>query len=149
MKQEAGSSLKAVFLGMAGGLTAAAIMGAFAILVPLPGSGGVPFFVLATEQMGLGSSSFFAGWILHFGTGAAIGAIFGLTFNTFRRLRSSTVGHSVRMGIVAGVVVGRFLREEGLPMCEICGATFTSRQLLKDHSQAVHLGKRVQGISAP
>ena len=86
-----------------GGLIGALIVGAIALMMPIPGTGGAPFFVAGAMLMGMGSMSSVAGWTLHLVTGLVIGAIFGVLLAKVSRLWPKTTGRALALGLVAGV----------------------------------------------
>jgi uncharacterized C2H2 Zn-finger protein len=81
-------------------------MGLIASMMPVPGTGGAPFFVAAAMMMGvMGFSATLAGWSLHLITGLAIGAIFGAVVAKVLALHSRTVARTIGLGVSAGGVV--------------------------------------------
>ena len=93
-------------LAILGGFVGALLMAGIAsmMLVPTP-MGGQLFFVAAAMQMGMGSSSTAAGWMLHLLTGVIVGAIFGVIVAKVSRLRLNSLGKGLGLGAVAGIVV--------------------------------------------
>jgi hypothetical protein len=79
-------------------------MGVIALLMPIPGTRGAPFFVAAAMLMGMGSISWVAGWMLHLITGLIIGAIFGAVVVKVSSLGLWSTGRAVGLGAVAGLV---------------------------------------------
>ena len=100
------STSRIVGFSVLGGFVAAFVMAALAsmMLVPTP-MGGQLFFVAAAMQMGMGSMSTAAGWILHLLTGIIVGAIFGVAVAKVSRLRLKNTGRALVLGTVAGIVV--------------------------------------------
>ncbi len=86
-----------------GGLAGALALGAVALMMPIPGTGGAPFFVAAAMLMGLGSMSSVAGWTLHLVTGLIVGAIFGVLLTKVARLGLKTTGRALALGGIAGI----------------------------------------------
>jgi uncharacterized C2H2 Zn-finger protein len=79
-------------------------MGLVALMMPIPGTGGAPFFVAAAMMMGAGSMATAAGWVLHLFTGLVVGAIFGTVVAKASPLRKSAA-RATGLGAVAGVAV--------------------------------------------
>ncbi|HEV2138816.1 MAG TPA: C2H2-type zinc finger protein [Nitrososphaerales archaeon] len=86
-----------------GGLIGALAVGAIALMMPIPGTGGAPFFVAAAMLLGMGSMSWVAGWTLHLVAGLVIGAIFGVLLAKVSRLGLKTTGRALVLGGVAGL----------------------------------------------
>jgi uncharacterized C2H2 Zn-finger protein len=86
-----------------GGLIGSLALGAVALMMPIPGTGGAPFFVAAAMLMGMGSMSWVAGWTLHLVTGLVIGAIFGVLLAKVSRLGLRTTSRALIFGGVAGI----------------------------------------------
>jgi uncharacterized C2H2 Zn-finger protein len=86
-----------------GGLIGALVVGAIALMMPIPGTGGAPFFVAGAMLMGMGSMSWVAGWTLHLVTGLIIGAIFGVLLAKVSRLWPKTTRSALALGLIAGV----------------------------------------------
>ena len=99
------STRKVVSYGLLGGLIGALVMGAIAYMMPIPNTGGAPFFVAAAMLMGTGSIAWVAGWILHLVTGLIVGGIFGVVVVKFSKLQLKTTGRALVLGILAGFVV--------------------------------------------
>ncbi len=91
-----------VRLGSIGGLAGAMVMGLVAYLIPVPGTGGKPFFIEFASQAGLGSFSAVAGWALHLSTGALVGAGIGLLVWKAPRLATASLGRGLGLGLLAG-----------------------------------------------
>lgn len=92
-------------LAVLGGLIGVLIMGGIAYMMPVPNTGGAPFFVATAMMMGMGSMAYVAGWTLHIVTGLIIGAIFGTVVITVRKLNVNSIGKGIALGAIAGVVV--------------------------------------------
>lgn len=99
------SSSKVVSFALLGGFLGALVMGAVAYMMPIPNTGGAPFFVAAAMLMGLGSSSWVAGWMLHLVTGLVVGAIFGVAVVKVARLGLTTTRRGLALGAAAGIAV--------------------------------------------
>ncbi len=99
------SKSRTVSFAILGGFVGALVMGAIAYMMPVPMTGGAPFFVAAAMQMGVGSMSWVAGWMLHIITGLAAGAIFGALVASVSVLHLKNTGRALVLGGVAGVVV--------------------------------------------
>jgi len=99
------SASKTVSYALIGGFVAALVMGAIAYMMPIPNTGGAPFFVAAAMAMGMGSNSWAAGWGLHVTTGIIVGAIFGALVGKVSKLQLRTRRRALGLGAVAGVVV--------------------------------------------
>jgi hypothetical protein len=151
-------------------------MGAIAYMMPIPNTGGAPFFVAAAMLMGTGNMAWVAGWILHLVTGLIVGGIFGVVVAKFSKLQLKTTGRALVLGILAGFVVwvvffipvmamlmpalmsmgtlvgGSFVAhlifglvlggvtsvatpKGGSFKCPTCGATFSSKAELMEHSK--------------
>jgi uncharacterized C2H2 Zn-finger protein len=91
--------------GILGGLVGALAMALIALMMPIPGTGGAPFFVAAAMMMGVGSMATVAGWSLHLVTGVMVGAIFGVAVARISALRPKTAARAVGLGAAAGVAV--------------------------------------------
>ena len=100
------STSRIVGFSVLGGFVAALVMAAMAsmMLVPTP-MGGQLFFVAAAMQMGMGSMSTTAGWMLHLLTGVIVGAIFGVAVAKLSSLRLKNTNRSLALGAIAGIVV--------------------------------------------
>jgi hypothetical protein len=92
-----------VRLGLIGGLVGAIAMGFAAYAIPVPGTGGEPFFVVFAIQMGLSSIAVAAGWALHLSTGLLVGGVLGFLVGSVPRLRVRSLGRGVAVGVLAGV----------------------------------------------
>ena len=90
--------------GILGGLAGAVVMGLVALMMPIPGTGGAPFFVAAAMMMGAGSMATAAGWGLHLFIGIVVGAIFGTVVAKASPLRKSAA-RATGLGAVAGIAV--------------------------------------------
>ena len=88
-----------------GGFVGAIAVGAIALMMPIPGTGGAPFFVASAILMGMGSMAWPAGWTLHLATGAVVGAVFGVLLAKVARLGLTTTGRALELGGIAGVAV--------------------------------------------
>ncbi|HEV2227167.1 MAG TPA: hypothetical protein VGR56_10240 [Nitrososphaerales archaeon] len=98
-------SSRIAYYAVFGGFVGALVMGAIAYMMPIPNTGGAPFFVAATMLMGMGSMSWAAGWTLHLITGVIIGAIFGVLAAKVSSLGLKTKSRVLVLGGVAGVAV--------------------------------------------
>src|SRR5712692_7346533 len=78
-------------------------MGVLALMMPIPGTGGAPFFVAAAMMMGMGSMVAAAGWGLHLFTGIIVGAIFGTIVAGVSALHPRTAVRATALGVAAGV----------------------------------------------
>lgn len=96
---------KAVSYSLLGGFVGALVMGAIAYMMPIPNTGGAPFFVAVAMLMGMGAMWYAAGWILHLITGILVGAIFGVIVVKVSSLRLKGVGRALGLGAAAGLVV--------------------------------------------
>ncbi len=94
---------RVVSYALLGGLVGALVMGAIAYMMPIPNTGGAPFFVAAAMMMGLGSISWAAGWMLHLVTGLLVGGIFGAIVAKVSSLGFKTTGRALGLGAVAGI----------------------------------------------
>ncbi len=99
------STSRVLSYSLLGGFVGALAMGAIAYMMPIPNTGGAPFFVAAAMLMGLGSIAFAAGWMLHLITGLIVGAIFGVIIAKVSSLQLKTTGRALGLGATAGVVV--------------------------------------------
>ncbi|MDE1852525.1 MAG: C2H2-type zinc finger protein [Thaumarchaeota archaeon] len=100
------STSRVVIYALLGGFFGALVMGliAYMMLVPTP-MGSAPFFVAAAMIMGMGSTSWIAGWMLHLVTGLVVGAIFGVAVAKVSGLRLKTAGRALTLGTIAGIAV--------------------------------------------
>ena len=80
-------------------------MGAIAYTMPIPNTGGAPFFVAAAMIMGLGTLAWTAGWAMHLVTGLIVGAVFATLVVKVGKLRPKTKGRATGLGLLAGVAV--------------------------------------------
>ncbi len=96
---------KVVSYGLLGGFTGAIVMGAIAYAMPIPNTGGAPFFVAAAIIMGLGTLAWTAGWVMHLVTGLIVGAVFATLVTKVSRIQPKTKGRATGLGLLAGVVV--------------------------------------------
>ena len=96
---------KVVSYGLLGGFTGAIVMGAIAYTMPIPNTGGAPFFVAAAMIMGLGTLAWTAGWVMHLVMGLIVGAVFAAVIAKVGKLQPKTKGRTTSLGLVAGVVV--------------------------------------------
>lgn len=96
---------RVVALAVLGGFIGVLVMGAIAYMMPVPNTGGAPFFVAVAMMMGMGSMAYAAGWALHIITGVIIGAIFGSIIASVQKLNVSSIGKGTALGAIAGIVV--------------------------------------------
>jgi predicted RNA-binding Zn-ribbon protein involved in translation (DUF1610 family) len=96
---------RTVSYAVLGGFAGAIAVGAIALMMLIPGTGGAPFFVAAAMLMGMGSMAWPAGWTLHLATGVVVGAIFGVILAKVAKLGLKTTGRALALGGVAGVAV--------------------------------------------
>jgi len=96
---------KVVSYGVLGGFTGAIVMGAIAYTMPIPNTGGAPFFVAAAMIMGLGTLAWTAGWAMHLVTGLIVGAVFATLVVKVGKLQPKTKGRATGLGLLAGVAV--------------------------------------------
>jgi uncharacterized C2H2 Zn-finger protein len=80
-------------------------MGLIALMMPIPGTGGAPFFVAAAMMMGIGPVATAAGWSLHLITGLIAGAIFGTVVARVSSLHPRTGIRAAVLGAVTGIAV--------------------------------------------
>ncbi|MFQ5762847.1 MAG: DUF6789 family protein [Candidatus Bathyarchaeia archaeon] len=99
------SASRGIAFGLIGGVIGAIVMGGIAYMMPIPNTGGAPFFVAAAMMMGMKAMAFAAGWGLHLVAGLVVGGIFGTITSQVSKLRCSNVARGLILGIVAGVVV--------------------------------------------
>ena len=121
--------------GILGGLAGALMMGLVALMMPIPGTGGAPFFVAAAMMMGAGSMATAAGWVLHLFTGLVVGAIFGAVVAKFSLLRRSAV-RATGLGAVAGIAVWLALF---MPVMVMLMPALTTMPTMVGSSLAAHL----------
>jgi hypothetical protein len=120
-------------LGALGGLSGALVMGAVAYMMPIPNTGGAPFFVAAAMLMGMGPMSWVAGWALHLVTGSIIGILFGLVLS---KLRPGNKAKTIGLGVVAGVVAWTVFF---IPMMAMLMPSLMSMGVMVGGSLAAHL----------
>src|SRR5712692_2242135 len=96
---------RVVSYGVLGGLGGALVMGLLALMMPIPNTGGAPFFVAAAMMMGAGGMANVAGWALHLFTGLVVGAIFGTAVAKVSRFHPRTAIRAAGLGAAAGVTV--------------------------------------------
>ena len=94
---------RTVRLGLIGGLSGAFAMGVIAYLIPVPNSGGEPFFVVIARQIGFGSFAIVGGWAIHLCTGLLVGGVLGLLVWKVPRLWTGSLGRGVVLGLLAGI----------------------------------------------
>ena len=99
------STSRVLSFAVLGGFLGAVVMGLIAYMMPIPGTGGAPFFVAAAIMMGMGPMAYAAGWGLHLMTGVIVGAIFGVAVAKVSSLRLKSFGRALGLGVVAGIVV--------------------------------------------
>jgi len=99
------ASTRLASFGALGGLVGAVVMGLLALMMPIPNTGGAPFFVAAAMMMGAGSMAVVGGWALHLITGVVVGAIFGVVVAKVAVLHPRTRARSAGLGLAAGIAV--------------------------------------------
>lgn len=105
IKETRYSVSKGVLYGLLGGFIGVVIMGGIASMMPIPGTGGAPFFVAAAMLMGLGSMAWTAGWLMHILTGLIVGAIFGIVVTKVSKLNARSVARGLGLGVLAGLIL--------------------------------------------
>jgi uncharacterized C2H2 Zn-finger protein len=111
-------------------------MGILAMMMPIPNTGGAPFFVAAAMMMGTGSMAAAAGWGLHLFTGIIVGAIFGTLVAGVSSLRPKTAARATGLGVAAGVAVWVVLF---MPMMIMLMPALTGMTLLIGGSFVAHV----------
>jgi len=96
---------RSVTYGLFGGFLGAVAMGLLALMMPVPNTGGAPFFVAAAMQMGVGAMATAAGWMLHLVTGIVVGGIFGVVVAKVASLRARGLARGLGLGALTGFVV--------------------------------------------
>jgi hypothetical protein len=136
-----------VSYSLLGGLVGALVMGAIAYMMPIPNTGGAPFFVAAAMLMGMGSMSWVAGWVLHLTTGLVVGGIFGFVVAKVSRLQFRTTGRAIGLGVLAGFVMWMVFF---MPMMAMLMPTLMSMSMLVGGSLVAHLvfGLALGGVAS-
>ncbi len=89
-----------------GGWAGTVVMAAMAQLMPIPGSGNVPFYVaIAAVLVGQSPWSWIIGFLMHIMASFIIATIFGLIVTRVPSFKISAVRHALGTGIIAGMVV--------------------------------------------
>lgn len=95
---------KVTGFGIVGGILGAIVMGGIAYMMPIPNTGGAPFFVALAMMMGAGGMAVVGGWILHLAIGVIVGVLFGAIVAKWSRLRPSSATRGIALGILGGIV---------------------------------------------
>jgi len=122
--------------GILGGFAGAIAMGAIAYMMPVPNTGGAPFFVAAAMMMGMGSAAWVGGWALHLFTGIVIGAVFGVAVARFQRFRLATPTRALGLGAIAGIATWVLLF---MPMMAVLMPALLGMSFMVGGSFAAHL----------
>jgi len=127
---------RAVSYSLLGGLAGALVMGALALMMPIPNTGGAPFFVAAAMLMGMGSMAWAAGWGLHLATGLIVGGIFGFAVAKVSRFQLKTTTRALGLGALAGFGVWLIFF---VPMMAMLMPALMSMTMLVGGSFVAHL----------